>query len=131
MIGDADGVLNEGRVVVAVGIGGRRAEALQIVFRDGMSVGAERRKRKSGFHGLEGEGIDFDYVEEILAALLAREVVVDPCDQGIAAELEGMAAGIEAQGFGKLGAVFARSAGELVGAPNAVDNVGKDRKSVV
>ena len=39
MIGDADGVLGEGGIVVAVGIGRGWAEALEVVFRDGMSIG--------------------------------------------------------------------------------------------
>src|SRR5580700_3160956 len=130
MIGDADCVLGESGIVVAVGIGGGWAEALKIVFRNGVGVGAERSERESGFHGFEGERIDFDDVEEIFAALLAGEVVVDPCDEGVATELEGMAAGIEAQRFGKLGAVFAGSAGELVGASDAIDNIGDFNQGV-
>src|SRR5208282_3564075 len=124
MISDANGVLREGGVVIAVGIGGGWAEALQIVFRDGVSVGAEGSEWESGFHGFEREGIDLDDVEEIFATLLTGIVIVDPGDQGVAAELEGVAAGIEAKGFGELGAVFASGAGELVGAANAVDDVG-------
>ena len=111
MIGGADGVLGEGGVVIAVGIGGICAEALQVVLRDLVGVGAERGERQSGFHGLEGEGIDFDDVEEIFAALLAGKIIIEPGDEGIAAELEGMAAGIEAESFGKLAAMFASGAG--------------------
>ncbi len=74
--------------------------------------------------GSKVKGSTLMRIEEIFAALLAGEEIVDPCDQGIAAELEGMAAGIEAESFGKLGAVFARGAGELVGASDAVDDVG-------
>ena len=131
MIGDADGVLREGGVVVAVGIGGIGAEVLQIVVRDGVGVGAERGEREPGFHGFEGEGIHFDGIEEIFAALLAGEIIVEPGDEGVAAELEGMAAGIEAESFGKLGAVFARGAGEQVGASDAVDDVGDLDERVV
>src|ERR1700734_2146743 len=123
MIGDANCVLSESCIVVAIGIGGGWSEALKIVFRDVVRVGAKRREWKAGFHGCESEGIHFDGIEDIFAALLAREKVIDPGDEGVAAELEGMAAGIEAEGFGKLGAVFASGAGEQVGASDAVDNI--------
>src|SRR5580700_808015 len=124
MIGGANRVLREGRVVVAVGIGGGRTETLQIVFRDRVSVSAERRERQTRFHGFEGEGVDLDYVEQIFAALLAGEVIVDPCDERVAAELERMAAGIEAESFGKLAAMFASGTRKLIGTSNAVDDVG-------
>jgi len=88
---------------------------LQIVMRNGVGVGAEGRERKSGFLGFEGEGIDLDDIENIFAALLAGKKIVDPGDKGIATELEGMAAAIEAEGFGELGAVFASGTGELIG----------------
>jgi len=124
MVGDANGVLGEGGVVVAVGVGGGRAEVLQVIVRDGVGVGAERSERESGFHGFESKGIDLDDIEETFAALLAGEEVVDPGDEGVAAEFEGMAAGVESEGFGKLGAVFASGAGELIGASGAIDDVG-------
>src|SRR5579863_4228121 len=121
MIGDANGVLGEGGVVVAVGVGGGRAEVLQVVVGDGVGVGAERGERESGFLGLEGEGIDFDFVEEVFAALLAGKKIVDPGNQGVTAELERVAIGIEAEGFGKLAAVFTGGAGEKIGASDAID----------
>ena len=124
VIGDADGVLGEGGVVVAVGTGGIGAEALEIVVGDGVGVGAERGEWEPGFHGFKSERIHFDGIEDIFAALLAGEIIVKPGEEGIAAELEGMAAGIETQSFGKLGAVFASGAGEQVGAADAVDDVG-------
>src|SRR5271167_1322732 len=99
MIGDANRILGEGSVVVAIGIGGRWAEALEVVFRDGVGVGAQRSERESTFLRLEGEGIDLDGIEDIFAALLAGEEIVDPGDENVAAKLEGMAAGIEAEGF--------------------------------
>src|SRR5580698_5139895 len=88
-----------------------------------MGVGPERSQRESSFLRFEGEGIDLDFVEEIFAALLAREEVIDPCNEGVAAEFEGMAAGIEAESFGELGTVFAGGAREQVGAPDTVDDV--------
>ena len=124
MIGDADGVLGEGGVVVAVGVGAGWAEVLEIVVRDLVGIGAEGSEWESGFLRLEGEGIDLDFVEEIFAALLTGKIVVNPGDEGVAAEFEGVAAGIEAEGFGQLGAVFAGGAGEQIGASDAVDDVG-------
>src|SRR5271166_7187234 len=106
MIGDADGVLSEGGVVVAVGIRGGWAEVLKVVFRNAVSVGAERSEWESGFPRLEREWINLDGVENIFAVLLAGKKIVDPGDEAVAAELEGMTAGVKAEGFGKLGAVF-------------------------
>ena len=71
MVGDADRVLGEGSIVVAVGIGRICAEVLQIVVRDFVSVGAERSEWESGLHRFEGEGIDLDGIEQVFAALLA------------------------------------------------------------
>ena len=93
-------------------------------MRHAVSVGAQRGERQSGFLRFEGEGIDFDDVEKIFAALLAGKEIVDPGEKGVAAELERVAAGIEAEGFGKLGAVLASGAGKKIGASDAVDDVG-------
>jgi len=124
MVGDPDGVLSEGGVVVAVGVGGGGAEVLQIVVRHRVGVGAEWRQRQSGFLRFEGEGVDFDFVEKVFTALLAGEEIVDRSNEGVAAEFEGVVAGIEAEGFGELGAVFAGGARELIGASDAIDDVG-------
>ena len=124
MIGKANRVLCEGGVVVAVGVGGGWSEILQIISWDCVSVGAERCEGKSGLHGFEGKRIDFDGIENVFAALLAGEEVVDPGKERVASELERMPAGIEAQSFSKLGAMFARGTGKLVGAANAIDDVG-------
>ena len=124
MIGDTDGVLSEGGVVVGVGMGGGLAKTLEIVFGDGVRIGAEGAERKSGFHRFESEGIDFDGIEEVLATLLAGEEVVDPGEKRVAAELEGMAAGIEAESFGKVEAVLASGAGEQVGTADGVHDGG-------
>ena len=122
--GGADRILGEGGVVVAVGVGGICAEVLQVVFRHGVGVGAERGEWEPGFHGREGEGIDFDGIEDVFAALLAGEIVVEPGDEGIAAEFERVVAGIEAESFGELAAMFASGAREQIGATDAVDDVG-------
>ena len=61
MIGDANRVLRESSVVVAVGIGRGRAEILQIILRNGVGIGAERSERKSGFLRRKGERIDFNF----------------------------------------------------------------------
>ncbi len=45
--------------------------------------------------------------------------------------LKRMVTGIEAEGFGKLGAVFASGAGEQVGASDAVDDIGDFDERVV
>src|SRR5260370_20320145 len=89
-----------------------------------MGVGAERRKRESGFHRREGEWIDFDGVEEIFAALLAGEKVVDPGEKRVAAELEGVSAAIEAESFSEMEAVLAGGARQDVGAADGVHDGG-------
>jgi len=123
VVGDADGVLREGGVFVGVGIGGRAAEVLQVVVRDFVSVGAQRRECESGFHRLEGEGIDLDGIEKIFAALLAGEEIVDRGEEAVAAELPAIAAAFEADGFGEVQAVFASLARKQVGASDAVEDV--------
>src|ERR1700691_4291398 len=119
MIGGADRILRECGIVVAVGIGSGGAEVLQIIMRDSVSVGAERGERESGFLRFEGKGVDLDGIENVFAALLAGKIIVEPGDEGVAAELERVAAGIEAESFGKLAAMFARGAGEQVRASDA------------
>src|ERR1700740_360797 len=98
------------------------AEILQIVFRNFVGIGAERRERESAFLGREGEGIHLDGIEKIFTALLAGEEIVDPGDKGIAAELEGVAAGIEAESFGDVQAVLTGSARQYVRAADGVDD---------
>ena len=112
MIGDTNGVLRESSIVVAVGVGSGLAEILQIVVRDGVGISAKRSEWEPGFFRCKGEGVDFDFVEKIFAALLAGEEIVDPGDESVAAKLKGVAAGIETESFGKLGAVFAGGAGQ-------------------
>ncbi len=106
MVGDAERVLGEGGVVVAVGVGRCRSKVLQIVLGDGVSISPQGRERKPSFLGLEGKWIYLDDVEKIFTALLAGEKVVDPGEQCVAAELEGVAAGIEADRFCELGAML-------------------------
>ena len=89
-----------------------------------MSVGAERSEFESGFHGLEGEGIDFDGIEEEFAALLAGEEIVNPGEETVAAELPGMATAFEADGFGEMQAMLAGLAGKHTGASDAVEDGG-------
>src|SRR5260370_11339090 len=95
-----------------------------------MVVGAERRKRESGFHRREGEWIDFDGVEEILAALLAGEKVVDPGEKRVADELEGVSAAIEAESFSEMEAVLAGGARQDVGAADGVHDGGNLHEGV-
>ena len=122
VVGDANRVLGEGGVIIGIGMRGGLAEILDVVLRHGVGVGAQRRERQSGFHGREGEGVHFDGIEKIFAALLAGKEVVDPGEQGIAAELEGVAPGIEAESFGEMEAMLAGGAGKNVGAANGVND---------
>src|SRR5882762_2008004 len=122
MIGDADGVLSEGGVVVGIRMRGGLTKILQIVVRDCVGVRAKRTERKSRFHGCKGEGIDLDGIKEILAALLAGEEIVDPGEKRVAAKLEGVAGSVEAQGFGEVQSVLTRRTGEQVGAADRIND---------
>src|SRR5579863_8181989 len=88
-----------------------------------MRIGTERSQRKTRFLWFEAERIHFNNIEKIFAALLAGEKVVDPCDESVAAELEGMPASVEAESLGQLGAMFTRGAGKLIGATDAIDDI--------
>ena len=50
MVGDADRVLRERGIFVGIRMRGGAAEILQIVVRDLVRVGAQRRELESGFH---------------------------------------------------------------------------------
>jgi hypothetical protein len=96
-----------------------------------VGISAQRRERQPGFLRLKGEGIYFEDVEDIFAALLAGKIIVDPGQEGVASEFERVAAAIKAEGLGQLGAVFAGSAGQKVGASDAIDNVGDFNQGVI
>ena len=77
-----------------------RAKILDVILGDVVGIGAKRGQQQSGFLRLEGEWIHFDEVEDVLSAGLGGEIVVDPGEQGVAAELPGIAATFEADGVG-------------------------------
>src|SRR5579863_1870603 len=104
-------------------MGDRIAEVLNVVVRNLVSISAQRRELQPGFHRLKGERVDFDGIKKILSALLAREEIVNPGAQRIAAKLPGMAAAIEADGSRQMQAVFPSGAREQVGAADAIDDV--------
>ena len=131
VVGDADGVLRESGVLISVGMRSGAAEVLQIVVRDFVGVRAQGAQRESGFHGLEGEGIDLDGIEKIFAALLAGEKIVDPSEEAVAAELPCIAAAFVADRFGEVQAMLAGLAGKKVGASYAVEDVKNFNQHVV
>src|SRR5580698_9412715 len=122
MIGNANGVLRECGVVVAIGIGGRWSEVLQIIVGYAVSVSAQRHQRQPAFLRCKREGIHLDGVEDVFAVLLAGEIIVNPGNEGIASKFQGVAAAVEAECFGKLGAVFAGGARKQIGTSNAVED---------
>src|SRR5579863_2603430 len=120
MIGKADGVLSEGGIVVGIGMGRGLAKILEIVMRDGVSVGTKGAEWKSGLLRFEGEGVHFNRIEKIFATLLAGEKVINPGEKRVAAKFQGMVAGIETEGLGEVETMLAGSAGEDVGTTNSV-----------
>src|SRR5882724_206683 len=120
MVGNSDRVLGESGIFIGVGIRGGAAEVLQIVVRDFVSVGAQRRELEPRFHRLKRKRIYLERIEEIFAALLARKKIVDLGEQAITAELPGIARTVVTESFGQMQAVLARLPRQQVGAPNAV-----------
>ena len=122
VVGDADGVLGEESVVVGVRMGRRAAEILQVIVRDFVSVGAQRREIEPALHGLESERIDFDGIEKIFAALLSGEKVVDRRKKGVAAQFPRVARAFVTYGFREVQTMLAGLAGKKVGASHAVED---------
>src|SRR5437763_2964891 len=100
------------------------SEILNVVTRGAMGIGAERSGFHAAEHGLEGEGIHLDVVEDVLSAGERGEVVLDPGEQGIAAEFPGVTPALQADGFGEVEAMFASLARQEGGAAKAVDDAG-------
>src|ERR1700758_3497372 len=97
MVGDANGVLCKGRIVVAIGTRDRAAETLQIIMRHFVGIGPQRSEFHSGFLRFEREGIDLERIKEVLTTLLAGKIIVEPGEQRIDAKLPRIAAGIKAE----------------------------------
>src|SRR6516162_8701177 len=93
-------------------------------MRNFVGVGAERRELHSSFDGLERVRIDFDWIEEILTALLAGEEVEDGGEEAVTADLPGIAAALDVECFGNVQTVFACLAGEHIRSSRAVENRG-------
>ena len=108
MITDADVILDEPRVFIGVRMSYRVPEALQIVVRHLVSVGAQRSKLQRPMFRLKRKGINFDRIENVFSAKQGRKVVVDPGQQGIAAELPVLPVSLKADGFGHVQSMLAR-----------------------
>src|SRR5258708_38695839 len=83
-------------------------------------IGAEGHKEESGLHGFEGERVDLDGIEKVLAALPAGKKIVDPGGEQVTSELPGMTAAFNVQGFGEMQAVVASLAGAQGGASHPI-----------
>src|SRR5438132_12225513 len=108
MIVNANCVLRKSRVLVRVRMRDGGTEALKIIVWHLVRGSTQRRKFQAAFHRLEGEGIHFDWVENVLPAAQRWKVVVDPCEQRVAAEVAGVAAAVQANGCGGGGAMLTR-----------------------
>jgi len=81
-----------GPEVLQIGSGGNR-----------VGVGAEWRSAAVRLPAVEVKGLTLISSKKVFTALLAGEEIVDRSNEGVAAEFEGVVAGIEAEGFGELG----------------------------
>src|SRR5205823_8462377 len=95
MIVNANCVLRKSRVLVRVRMRDGGTEALKIIVWHLVRVSPQRRKFQAAFHRLKGERIHFDWVENVLPAEQRWKVVVDPCEQRVAAEFPGVALAIQ------------------------------------
>jgi len=123
MIGHPDRILQECGIVVAVGMRNCIAKILNVIMRNLMRVGAQRRELKPSLHRLERKGIDFDGIKKIFPALLRREKIVSPGAKRISAEFPGVAAAVETDGFCEMQAMLSRGPRQQVGPSDAVDDV--------
>src|SRR5436309_13255777 len=110
MIVNANCVLRKSRVLVRVRMRDGGTEALKIIVWHLVRVSTQRRKFQSAFNRLKGERIHFDWVENVLPAEPRWKVVVDPCEQRVAAESPAVALPLQTNGFRKVAAVLARLA---------------------
>ena len=103
-------------------MGRRRTETLQIIMRHLVRIGPQRREFQSGFHGLEGEWIYLDGIENVFSAAERRKEVVDPGQQRIAAELPGISFPLHTERLFQMQAVLAGLPGKNRGASKARDD---------
>ena len=132
MIVNANCVLRKSRVLVRVRMRDGGTEALKIIVWHLVRVSTQRRKFQAAFHRLKGERIHFDWVENVLPAEQRWKVVVDPCEQRVAAEFPGVALAIQTNGFRKVGAMLTslprqdgRPAKAIDDSRNARDRIGR------
>src|SRR5881409_3199845 len=70
-------------------------------------VGAQRRELESRQLWFEGKRIDFDGIENVLTSEQRWEIVVNPGEQSIAAEFQGVALALKTESLGQMQAVLA------------------------
>ena len=106
MAGGADCVLQEPGVFVGVGM------ARLMIRNSGCNSSAHRAHRRAAVSvqarllRFEGERIHFNRIEDVLSAGLRREIVINPAEQSVAAELPGIASAFKADSFCDVQPVF-------------------------
>src|SRR5437879_4243620 len=107
MAARANRVLEEERKFIRVGARCRLPEVLNVIARDLVRVGAQRRERQSPDLRDESEGVHLDVVIDVFAAKEAGKVIIGAREAHIAAELDGVQARRKAQSVGDIEAVLA------------------------
>src|ERR1700678_2683450 len=102
----------------------RIGQTLNVIVRNLVRVGAQRREFQTSFHRLETEGIAFDGIKKIFPSLLGGKKIVGPGAESIAPELPGVAMAVEAHGFREMQAVLPRRPRQQVRSADAVDDIG-------
>src|SRR5205814_1530559 len=122
MIGQAHRVLREGGIFIGIRMRYGAAKIVQVVMRHLVRVGPQRGELKRSHLRFEGERIDLDGIEEIFAALLAREEIKNLGDERIAAELQRVAGAFYADRVREMHAVLAGFAWQHAGPADGVEN---------
>ena len=122
MAGGADCILQKPGVFVGVGMARLIPKILNVIFWHIVRIGAQRRQQQARLLRFEGERVHFNQIENVLPAGLRREIVINPAEQSVAADLPGIAFAFEADSFGDLQPVLASLPRQNVGTSKAVND---------
>src|SRR5678809_790815 len=90
-------------------------------MRDFVGIGAQRRELQSGLSWLECEWVNLDRIEEVFAALLAGEEVINPGEKPVSTKLPGVTRSLHAESLCQVQPVLAGLAWKDVRAADPVE----------
>jgi hypothetical protein len=95
-----------------------------------VGIGAQRGEFQSAFLGDEGEGVDFDLVEDVFAAGERWKEIVDLGEERVAAEFPRIPASLEIQRLRQVKAAFVGAPGQNGRPSKTFDNARQPRANV-